>query len=190
MHNPHSTTPHHETEPEKPSPITAVTVSAWALDPKRRRLYGQIAFVLAAVVVAVVVLYLLRDFLGAFVLGAAISFLIQPAVARLDAAGVPRMLAIGILFIVIIIILAGLVLLIVPLGVKEVAQLQRQAPTLAAEAQKQLNMLQGSPIQFVGISIDLKSITDSINSHLKDYLLGQAGNAVTIGLTALTTLPQ
>jgi predicted PurR-regulated permease PerM len=190
VHNPHSATPHHEKEPEKPSPITAVTVSAWALDPKRRRLYGQIAFVLAAVVVAVVVLYLLRDFLGAFVLGAAISFLIQPAVARLDAAGVPRMLAIGILFVVIIIILAGLVLLIVPLGVKEVAQLQRQAPTLAAEAQKQLNMLQGSPIQFVGISIDLKSITDSINSHLKDYLLGQAGNAVTIGLTALTTLLQ
>jgi predicted PurR-regulated permease PerM len=189
VHNPHSPTPH-EREPKEPSPITAVTVSAWSLDPKRRRLYGQIAFVLVAVLVALVVLYLLRDFLGAFVLGAAISFLIQPAVARLDAAGVPRMLAIGILFVVIIILLAGVVLLIVPLGVKEVAQLQRQAPTLAAEAQKQLNMLQGSPIQFVGISIDLKSITDSINTHLKDYLLGQAGNAVTIGLTALTTLLQ
>lgn len=189
MHNPHSATPH-EREPEKPSPITAVTVSAWALDPKRRRLYGQIAFVLAAVVVALVVLYLLRDFLGAFVLGAAISFLIQPAVARLDGAGVPRLLAISLLFIVIIIILAGTVLLIVPLGVKEVAQLQTQAPTLAAEAQKQINSLQGAPIQIMGITIDLKGTAEAVNAHLKDYLLGQFGNAVTIGLTALTTLLQ
>jgi predicted PurR-regulated permease PerM len=186
--NPHSATPH-EREPEKP-PITAVTVSAWSLDPKRRRLYAQIGFGLVASAVALVVLYLLRDFLGAFVLGAAISFLIQPGVGRLHAAGVPRILAISVLFIVIIIILAGLVLLIVPLGVKEVGQLQRQAPSLAAAAQNQINSLQGSPIQIFGITIDLKGTTETINAHLKDYLLGQFGNAVTIGLTALTTLLQ
>jgi predicted PurR-regulated permease PerM len=146
--------------------------------------------VVAALLVAVVVLYFLRDFLGAFVLGAAISFLIQPAVTRLVAAGVPRVVAISLLFVVIIVILAGLVLLIVPLGIKEVAQLQRQVPSLAAAAQNQINMLQGSPMLIGGFTIDLKGITDTINSHLKDYLLGQAGNAVTIGLTALTTLLQ
>jgi predicted PurR-regulated permease PerM len=165
-------------------------VSAWSLDPKRRRLYTQIAFVVAALLVALIVLYFLRDFLGAFVLGAAISFLIQPAVTRLVAAGVPRVVAICLLFVVIIVILAGVVLLIVPLGIKEVAQLQRQVPTLAAAAQQQINMLQGSPMLIGGFVIDLKGITDTINSHLKDYLLGQAGNAVTIGLTALTTLLQ
>jgi predicted PurR-regulated permease PerM len=186
---PHSGTSH-EKEPEKPSPVTEVTVSAWALDPKRRRLYAQIAFGLVALAVALVVLYFMRDFLGAFVLGAAISFLIQPAVARLDAAGVPRLLAISLLFVVIIIILAGVVLLIVPLGVKEVAQLQVQAPSLAGAAQKQIDSLQGSPIQFMGITIDLKGTTQTINTHLKDYLLGQFGNAVTIGVTALTTLLQ
>jgi predicted PurR-regulated permease PerM len=36
----------------------------------------------------------------------------------------------------------------------------------------------------------VKGATDSINAHLKDYALGQFGNAVTIGLTALTTLLQ
>jgi predicted PurR-regulated permease PerM len=146
--------------------------------------------VVAALLVAVVVLYFLRDFLGAFVLGAAISFLIQPAVTRLVSAGVPRVVAISLLFVVIIVILAGVVLLIVPLGIKEVAQLQRQVPSLAAAAQQQINMLQGSPMLIGGFTIDLKGITDTINSHLKDYLLGQAGNAVTIGLTALTTLLQ
>jgi predicted PurR-regulated permease PerM len=159
-------------------------------DPKRRRRYLQIVFGFAALVVSIVVLYLLRDFLGAFVLGAAIAFLIQPAVTRLVGFGVPRVLAIGIVFIVIIIALAGLVLLIVPLGVREVSQLQTQAPSIAAAAQDRINSLQGSPINILGIDIDLKGITETINAHLKDYLLGQFGNAVTIGLTALTTVLQ
>jgi predicted PurR-regulated permease PerM len=181
--------PSHESEPPEPKPVE-VTVTALPLDPKRRRRYLQIVFGFAALVVAIIVLYLLRDFLGAFVLGAAIAFLIQPAVTRLVGFGVPRVLAIGLVFIVIIIALAGLVLLIVPLGVREVSQLQTQAPSIAAAAQERINSLQGSPINILGIDIDLKGITETINAHLKDYLLGQFGNAVTIGLTALTTVLQ
>ena len=165
-----------------------MTVSALALDPRRRRRYLQIAFAASALIVAIVVLYLLRDFLGAFVLGSAIAFLIQPAVIRLHALGVPRILAITVVFIGILVALAGLVLLIVPLGVSEVGQLQVQAPTLAAAAQDRLNSLQ--PIRVFGIDVDLKGITQTINSHLREYLLGQFGNAVTLGLTALTTVLQ
>ena len=179
----------HESEPPEPIPVE-VTVTALPLDPKRRRRYLQIVFGVAALFVAIVVLYLLRDFLGAFVLGAAIAFLIQPAVTRLAGFGIPRVLAIAIVFVVIIVALAGLVLLIVPLGVREVTQLQTQAPSIAAAAQDRINSLQGSPVNIVGIDIDLKGITESINAHLKDYLLGQFGNAVTIGLTALTTVLQ
>ena len=40
------------------------------------------------------------------------------------------------------------------------------------------------------MTIDVKATTDTINTHLKDFLLGQFGNAVTIGVTALTTLLQ
>ncbi|HEY4887677.1 MAG TPA: AI-2E family transporter [Candidatus Dormibacteraeota bacterium] len=180
----------HEGESDEPAALAAVMVSALALDPKRRRRYLQIAFGFAALVVAVIVLYLLRDFLGAFVLGAAIAFLIQPAVARLVGLGIPRVLAIVIVFLVIIIVMAGLVLLIVPLAVNEVGQLQRQAPSLATAAQDRINSLQGSPIQIFGITIDVKGATETISSHMKDYLLGQFGNAVTIGLTALTTILQ
>ena len=188
-----STSPHppgapHERELESPTPIGEVPVSAWSLDPKRRRRYLQLAFGGAALVVAIVVLYLLRDFLGAFTLGAAIAFLIQPAVMRLHAAGVPRVLAIAAVFVGIIVALAGLVLLIVPLGVSEVNQLQVQLPTLAATAQKQFNSLQ--PVRVFGIDVDLKGYTETINAHLREYLLGQFGNAVTIGLTALTTALQ
>ena len=177
-----------ESELESPAPISGVTASSWAVDPKRRRRYLQIAFGLAALIVAIVVLFLLRDFLGAFVLGSAIAFMIQPAVIRLHAAGVPRVLAIIIVFIAIIVALAGLVLLIVPLAVAEIGQLQVQAPSLAAAAQDKLNNLQ--PIRVFGIDVNLKGVTETINSHLREYLLGQFGNALTIGLTALTTALQ
>ncbi|HVC77595.1 MAG TPA: AI-2E family transporter [Candidatus Micrarchaeaceae archaeon] len=187
--DPHSG-PRREIEPEIKAPITGVAVSGWSLDPKRRRRYLQIAFGVGALLTAIVVLYLLRDFIGAFVLGGAIAFLIQPGVTYLVAAGLPRLAAISVIFVVIIVVLAGLVLLIVPLGVNEVAQLQVQAPNLAAAAQDRISSLQGSPISIFGLSIDLKSTTEVINSHLKDYLLGQFGNALTIGLTALTTILQ
>jgi predicted PurR-regulated permease PerM len=162
----------------------------WTLDPRRRRLYLQIIFGLASILVAVVVLYLIRDVLGAFVLGAAIAFLIQPGIHRLTELGVPRLVAIGLIFIVIILALAGIALLVVPLGVGEVSQLQSQAPAISAAAQKRLNDLQGSPISVFGVTLDLTGTTAFLSSHLRDYLLGQAGNAVSIGLTALTTVLQ
>ena len=162
----------------------------WTLDPRRRRLYLQIAFGLGSILVAIVVLYLIRDVLGAFVLGGAIAFLIQPAIHRLTELGVPRLVAIGVIFIVIILALAGIVLLVVPLGVSEVGQLQAQAPTLSAEAQKRLNDLQGSPVSIFGATVDLTGASAFLSSHLRDYLVGQAGNAVSIGVTALTTALQ
>jgi predicted PurR-regulated permease PerM len=191
LHNARST-PHQgaprERELESQAPISGVTVSPLALDPRRRRRYLQIGFGVAALIVAIAVLFLLRDFLGAFVLGAAIAFLIQPAVIRLHSAGVPRVVAIVVIFMAIIVALGGIVLLIVPLGVSEVGQLQVQLPSLAASAQDSFNSLQ--PVRVFGIDVDLKGITASVSSHLREYLLGQFGNAVTFGLTALTTLLQ
>ena len=184
---PHQGAPR-ERELESPAPISGATAAPFALDPRRRRRYLQIAFGVAALIVAIVVLFLLRDFLGAFVLGAAIAFLIQPAVIRLHNAGVPRVVAIIAIFVAIIVALAGLVLLIVPLGVNEVGQLQVQLPSLAASAQDRFNSLQ--PVRVFGIDVDLKGVTASVSSHLREYLLGQFGNAVTLGLTALTTVLQ
>src|SRR6202008_3629165 len=94
---PHSG-PTHEGESAGPTPLTGVGVSRWSLDPRRQRRYLQIAFGLAALVVALLVLYLVRDFIGAFVLGGAIAFLVQPAVTRVVAVGVPRIVAIIIVF--------------------------------------------------------------------------------------------
>src|SRR5260370_31719922 len=94
------------------------------------------------------------------------------------------------MFVVIILALAGPVLLGVPLGVSEVAQLQVQAPGLAAAAQDRINSLQGSPIEIFGFKVDLRRTAETINAHLREYLLVHFGNALGIGLTALTTLLQ
>jgi predicted PurR-regulated permease PerM len=176
-------------ESEVAEPTPTVVVATRPIDPKVRRRYLQIGFGLGALVVAIVVLYLLRDFLGSLVLGAAIAFVVQPGVARLEALGVPRVVAIALLFIVIILALAGLVLLVVPLVVNEVGTLQRQAPALAAAAQDRISSLQGA-VQVFGFKIDLTGATQSISAHMREYLLGQFGNAVGIGLTALTTVLQ
>ena len=184
-------TPTHGEPPEPlPLPTTTTASVAVVIDPVRRRLYQQIAFGTASVVVAVVVLYLIRDVLGAFVLGAAIAFLIEPGIHRLTELGVPRMLAIAVIFVAIILALAGIALLIVPVGISEVQQLQAQAPSLAAEAQRRINEIQGSPISVFGVTINLTDLTSTANAHLRDYLLGQFGNAVSIGVTALTTVLQ
>jgi len=158
------------------------------MDPKRRRRYLQIAFGMGALVVAIVVLYLLRDFLGAIVLGGAIAFLIQPGVARLVGLGVPRVLAISLIFVVIIAALAGLVLLVVPLVANEVGSLQNRRPLWLLKLRSGSTASRSRP--GVGFQIDLTGATASISSHLREYLLGQFGNAVGIGLTALTTLLQ
>lgn len=170
--------------------MPAAVAFAWSMDPHRRRLYLQIAFVLASALVALLVLYLIRDVLGAFVLGATIAFLIQPGIHRLTELGLPRIAAIAVIFIAILAVLAGVVLLVVPLFVGEVGQLQSQAPALAAEAQRRINALQGSPISIFGVQVNLASSTELVSTHLRDYMLGQFGNAVSIGLTAITTVLQ
>ena len=82
----------------------------------------------------------------------------------------PRILAILGVFVIIIVGLAGLVLLIVPLGVSEVTQLQVQAPTLAAAAQERLNNLQ--PVRVFGVDIDLKGITKQIKFDAQGEVTG------------------
>ncbi|TMF06503.1 MAG: AI-2E family transporter [Chloroflexi bacterium] len=190
LRNPRPAGSPHEPESTEPATRPTAVAVAWSLDPRRRRLYLQLAFGLGSALVAVLVLYLIRDVLGAFVLGAAIAFLIQPAIHRLTELGLPRILAIGLIFVVILLALAGIVLLVLPLFIGEVGQLQSQLPSLANEAQRRITELQGSPVSIFGFNVNLSSSVETVSSHLRDYLLGQFGNAVSIGLTALTTLLQ
>jgi predicted PurR-regulated permease PerM len=147
----------------------------------------QIGFALGAVVLSLIVLDLMRDVLGAFVLGALIAFLIAPVVDRMATAGIPRSLSILAVFIVLVAVLAGLVTAVFPLLVSELESLRRQAPTLAGLAEERLSALQGQPLEILGFHVDLTGMTQSLSKNFNDFLLGQFGTALSFGITALTT---
>jgi predicted PurR-regulated permease PerM len=157
-------------------------------DPRRRAL--QIGFALCALLVGIGIVYLIRDVVGAFVLGALIAFLIGPLVDRLVVIGIPRSLSIVVVFMALLAVVAAVASMFVPLLVTEATQLQAQAPSIAATAQDQLSRLEGSPVEFLGFRVDLSGTTDEISTHANEFLFGQFGNALSLGLAAVGTLLQ
>lgn len=156
------------------------------MSPTTRRSL-QIVFALTAVVLAGIVVYLIRDVIGAFVLGTLLAFLIGPFVDRLQSIYIPRPIGILFLFAIATALIIGLVGAVLPLLVTELGGLQQQAPGLATTAQSRLTELQGHPLQVMGFRVDLARATDAITQHANDFLLGQFGNALSIGIAALTT---
>jgi predicted PurR-regulated permease PerM len=155
---------------------------------RRRRL--QLIVAVGVVLVSVGVLYLIRDTLGAFILGALLAFLINPVVDRLSMY-VPRPLAIVTVFAGICALVAAVATLFIPAVADEVGQLQTQAPTIAAQAQQRLELLQqGQPIELFGYQLNLSSATKNLDKSTTDVLLGQFGNALSIGLAAVNLLLQ
>ena len=143
----------------------------------------------AAVIVGVGVIYLIRDTLGAFVLGTLLAFLINPLVDRLSAF-LPRALAIVAIFIALVVGLVGLASVFVPLLTTEIGQLQQQTPSILAQAQRSVEGMQGQPIVLSGFRIDLTRQASNLDQRAGEFLLGQFGNAVTISLVALNILLQ
>ena len=156
---------------------------------RRRRRTLQIGLGITAVVLMVGVLYLLRDTLGAFVLGALLAFLINPLVDRL-AAFLPRALAIVVIFALLVVALIGVATVFVPLLTTEVGQLQAQLPHILSQAQSQVERLQGQRVKLFGFQIDLSRQAGNLDQKAGEFLLGQFGNALTIGLVALNLLLQ
>ena len=148
------------------------------------------AFAIGCVLVAVGVLYLLREVVGAFVLGALLAFLISPGINFLQRRGVPRTLGILLTLALLISAVAALISLFVPLLAAEINRLQEQAPLIARGAQSQLDRLQGHPISMFGVQVDLTDTTQDLERRAREFLLGQFGNALSLGIAALGTLAQ
>ena len=150
----------------------------------------QIGLGVASAVLAAVVVYLVRDVLGAFVLGTLLAFLINPMVDWMQLRGVPRAGAIVIIFALLIVGLAGIGSIFVPLLTTEISQLQSQAPTIIDQAQARIVTLQGRPITILGYSVDLTGYARTSNQRAAEFLLGQFGNALSIGIAAINALLQ
>jgi predicted PurR-regulated permease PerM len=150
----------------------------------------QIGLGLAAVLIALAVLYLVRDALGAFVLGALLAFLINPAVDWLEDRRIPRAAAIVVVFAGLLVAVAALGSMFIPLLTTEIGQLQQQAPALVSQAQERIVRLQGQPIEIFGFKVDLAAPVSTFDKQAGSVLLGQFGNALSIGLAAVNAVLQ
>lgn len=150
----------------------------------------QVGFGFAAAILALVTVYLIRDVIGAFVLGAVLAFLISPAVDAVARLGIPRSVAILGVFAILLVAIAGLVTMMAPLLTDEIDQLKAQAPAIAATAQSRLSRLQGQPLNVLGITVDLSTVTATVDQHANEFLLGSFGNALSLGIAAISTVLQ
>ena len=155
------------------------------------RLWLQAGFSLSLVLISLLVLILIRDVAGAFVLGALLAFLILPAVDFMESRGVPRVLGVLVAYALLAAVIWLLVRALLPLFSEEVSSLIKQLPALAGLAQRQLaDLQQGNQLVIFGYSVDLSVYATEVTKNLNGFLLGQFANALGLGLTAITTLLQ
>lgn len=150
----------------------------------------QVVFGLLVVGALVLVLFLVRDVMGPFVLGGLLAFMIEPLIGRLTRFGLPRAVAILVTLLAILLALSGLFALLVPLFTEEIPLLQAQAAGLAVTAQGQLSRLEGAPPVVFGYRVDLSGTAQLLAARAEEFLLGQFGNALSFAVAALGTFFQ
>lgn len=150
----------------------------------------QVVFSLLAAATLVLVLFLVRDVMGPFVLGSLLAFMMEPLIGRLVRSGLPRALAILITLLTILLALSGVFVLLVPLFTEEIPLLQAQAAGLALTSQGELSRLQGAPPVVFGYRVDLSGTAQLLAARAEEFLVGQFGNALSFAIAALGTVFQ
>lgn len=130
------------------------------LSAAQRRSLSWITLALAALVL----LWLLAPVLTPFLVGAVLAYALHPAVERLAARRVPRVLAVALIEVAVIVALLAVLLLIVPILSKELPLLREQIPLLA----DRLN--QDFAPWLAGHGIDVALDTASIKAFVLKYL--------------------
>ena len=150
----------------------------------------QVVFSLLAAATLVLVLFLVRDVMGPFVLGSLLAFMMEPLIGRLVRSGLPRALAILITLLTILLALSGAFVLLVPLCTEEIPLLQAQAAGLALTSQGELSRLEGAPPVVFGYRVDLSGTAQLLAARAEEFLVGQFGNALNFAIAALGTVFQ
>ena len=131
----------------------------------------RVALLVFAALVVGIVLYLGRDALSPFVVGLLFVYLLDPAVERLRRLGVPRGLAVLLVYAVLAAVVVTVLVLTIPPLVSQVAQFFGDTPKLAALIQDQLRNLRE-----IYLSIHLPT---EIRATI-DQALGQLGKGTTL----------
>ena len=130
------------------------------LQPAQRRMLGWLAIGLTGFGL----LWLLAPVLTPFLIGAILAYALHPAVEKLAARQVPRVLSVLIVEILMVLALLATVLLIVPILSKEIPLLQAQIPLLAERLNQTLSPWLAQ--QGIHVSLDVPSIKAFVLKYL------------------------
>jgi predicted PurR-regulated permease PerM len=143
-------------------------------DPGSRRLRSptpRVALLLLAALVVAFVLYLGRDALNPFIVGLLLVYLLDPAVDRLRRLGLPRAVAILIVYAVLATVVVTVLVLTIPPLIQQVAQFFGDTPKLAALVQDQVRRVRDA--------YDSLTIPPEIRATI-DQAFAQFGKGATI----------
>lgn len=131
-----------------------------SLGPAQRQLLGWLAIGLTGFGL----LWLLAPVLTPFLIGAILAYALHPAVERLAARRVPRVLAVLIVEVAMVLALLATLLLILPILSKEIPLLQAQIPLLAERLNQTLTPWLAQ--QGIHVSLDVPSIKAFVLKYL------------------------
>lgn len=98
----------------------------------------QIIWILVALLVTGWLVWLLGPVLTPFLISALLAYMADPIVNRLERMGLRRVTAVGVVFLVVTLLLVGVMLLIIPVLVRETVDLFQRLPGYAEKLQERL----------------------------------------------------
>lgn len=137
----------------------------------------QQALTVSTIVILLVLVYLLQPILMPFLIGIAIAYLGDPLVDRLEALKVQRTLAVLLVFTLITAVIVGVLLVVLPKIVREMATLIGQIPNMFAWLHKTTSPLF---VEYFGV--------DPFDIKLDELKLALAGNWLKAGGLATTLI--
>ena len=144
---------------------------------------------LAIAMVCALLLWLMAPVLTPFLVGAVLAYVLHPLVERLAARRFPRLLAVGVVEVLVILALLVLLLLMVPILSKELPLLREQVPLLIERITSAISPWLAQ--MGVKVSLDTASIkafvVKNLNANMEDWL-GALLNSARIGGSVLLAL--
>jgi predicted PurR-regulated permease PerM len=152
----------------------------------------QLVAILIAAYCVLVVVRALRGVLVMLLVSLFLSFAAEPAVQFLARRGVRRGLATGAVFLVGLLVAAGMVVAMVPLFVQQVTDLIDSVPRSINDLNEILDGLPLIPSVEVTpeLEVELRGLALEFGERARTVALGAAGNVVSLGATAFAALFQ
>ena len=148
--------------------------------------------VLVGTYVALVIVRALRTLLIMLLVSLFLSFAMEPAVQWLNNRGMRRGLATGVVFLIAILVFAGLVIAMIPVAIDQISDLIVSVPRSVDDLNRLAEGLPFVPNIEVGTELrdEVQSFGREFGDRIRSGMLGAAGNVINLGATALGAIFQ